>query len=814
MAEKPVEELDETEAAAELERLAREIATHDRAYYGEDAPTLSDADYDVLRRRNNAIEARFPDLVRDDSPSKRVGTAPSTTFAKVRHAVPMLSLDNAFTEEDVADFAKRVRRMAKLKETDRLGITAEPKIDGLSLSLRYVDGELETAATRGDGTVGEDVTANARTLDDIPARIEGAPVIFEVRGEVYMAHADFAALNERQEAAGKPRFANPRNAAAGSLRQKDAEVTRARPLRFFAYAWGEVSEVPGETQTDVVAAIGKFGFPVNDLMQRFETIDGLIEHYRHIEENRASLGYDIDGVVYKVDELALQEELGFVSRFPRWAIAHKFAAEKAMTVLNGIDVTTGRTGALNPIARLEPVTVGGVVVSNATLHNEDYIAGIDADGETIRPSGLDIRIGDTVVIQRAGDVIPQIVDVVAEKRPADAEPYVFPTTCAVCGSNAVRELNPRTGRPESKRHCTAGLTCPAQGREGLKHLVSRSAFDIDGLGDTLVEAMFDAGLVRQPADIFTLDFEKTKLLLEERALAARREREAAEGREPKARNEERSYDYTKTTQNLFDAIDARRTLPLERFIFGLGIPNVGETTAKALARHFSDVAALIEGVHAAAKGKPGPRWMQLSALKGIGDKSFRQLLDLDAAKLEDDTYDPTRDPAAGLNVTRRKSLKERYGDAASIRAAILEAKRTAPVEAYLRLTTDSDIGTVATGSLINFFAEEHNRQAVDALIASGVSTTNERMATPAAEGSPVSGLIVVFTGALEKMTRDEAKEMAEALGAKTSGSVSKKTDLVVAGPGAGSKLSKASELGIRVIDEEGWFELIGREPPK
>ncbi|MER0237514.1 NAD-dependent DNA ligase LigA [Fulvimarina sp. MAC8] len=820
MAEKPVEELDETEAAAELERLAREIAEHDRAYYGEDAPTLADADYDALRRRNTAIEERFPSRVREDSPSKRVGAAPSTAFAKVRHAVPMLSLDNAFTEEDVADFAKRVRRMAKLKETDRLGITAEPKIDGLSLSLRYVNGELETAATRGDGTVGEDVTANARTLDDIPVRLEGAPEVFEVRGEVYMAHADFAALNERQEAAGKPRFANPRNAAAGSLRQKDAAVTKSRPLRFFAYAWGETSELPGETQTEVVEAIGKFGFPVNELMQRFETIDGLIEHYRHIEENRANLGYDIDGVVYKVDDLALQEELGFVSRFPRWAIAHKFAAEKVTTVLKGIDVMTGRTGALNPIARLQPVTVGGVVVSNATLHNEDYIAGIDADGETIRPSGLDIRIGDTVVVQRAGDVIPQIIDVVAAKRPADAEPYAFPTHCGVCGSNAVREMNPRTGRPDSKRHCTAGLTCPAQGREGLKHLASRSAFDIEGLGDTLVEALFDAGLVRQPADIFTLDFEKTKTLLEERALAARREREAAEdeaaraeGREPKARNDERSYDYTKTTQNLFDGIDARRTLPLERFIFGLGIPNVGETTAKALARHFADVAALIEGVDAAAKGRPGGAWVELSALKGIGDKSFEQLLDLDEAKLKDETYDPTRDPAAGLNVTRRKSLKESFGDPAGVRSAILEAKRTAPAQPYLSLTTDSDIGTVATQSLINFFAEEHNRQAVDALIKAGVSTTNERMTVTASDDSPVSGLTIVFTGSLEKMTRDEAKEMAEGLGAKVSGSVSKKTDLVVAGPGAGSKLSKAAELGIEVIDEAAWFERIGREPP-
>ncbi|RFC66525.1 NAD-dependent DNA ligase LigA [Fulvimarina endophytica] len=820
MVDKPVEDLDEAEARAELERLAGVIAQHDAAYYQNDAPTVTDADYDALRRRNLAIEARFPNLVREDSPSGRVGAAPSTTFAKVRHSVPMLSLDNAFTEEDVADFARRVRRMLKLSESDRLGITAEPKIDGLSLSLRYEKGKLKTAATRGDGTEGEDVTANARMVDDIPVTIEDAPDVFEVRGEVYMAHADFAALNARQEEAGKPRFANPRNAAAGSLRQKDASVTKSRPLRFFAYAWGEASELPGRTQTEVVEAIGRFGFQINPLMQRFETIDGLIEHYRQIEENRAGLGYDIDGVVYKVDDLELQAELGFVSRFPRWAIAHKFAAERATTVLQGIDVTTGRTGALNPIARLEPVTVGGVVVSNATLHNEDYIAGIDADGETIRPSGLDIRIGDTVVVQRAGDVIPQIVDVVAEKRPEGAKPFDFPTHCPVCGSNAVREMNPRTQRPDSKRHCTAGLTCPAQGREGLKHLVSRQAFDIDGLGDTLVEALFDAGLLRQPADIFTLDFEATKSLLEERALAARREREAAEdeaaraeGREVKERKEERAYDYTKSTQNLFAGIDARRSVPLERFIFGLGIPNVGETTAKALARHFDDVEGLIEGVDAAAKGMPGDAWLELSQLKGIGEKSFEQLLSLGEDKLADETYDPTRDPQAGLNVTRRKSLKDRFGEPAAIRDAIRAGKEAAPKPAYLELTADGDIGTVATQSLVNFFAEQHNREAVSALLGAGVSTFNERRAKGPDVDSPVAGLTIVFTGSLEKMTREEAQEMAEALGAKTSGSVSRKTDLVVAGPGAGSKLKKAAELGIEVIDEAGWFARIGRDLP-
>ncbi|WP_102958949.1 NAD-dependent DNA ligase LigA [Mangrovicella endophytica] len=859
-----VDALTEAEAAAELQRLAAEIAEHDRRYHGEDAPTISDADYDALRRRNLAIEQRFPALVRADSPSLRVGASASAKFAKVRHAVPMLSLDNAFTDEDVADFARRVRRFLGLEEDAKLAITAEPKIDGLSLSLRYEKGRLVSAATRGDGAVGEDVTANALTIGDIPHRLSGTrPDVFEVRGEVYMTHADFAALNERlamaaelvpvgdsdgetpaegdaaddeaPEEAGSGsaestlspkirQFANPRNAAAGSLRQKDPAVTRARPLRFFAYAWGETSALPGKTQTEVVQALDKMGFRTNvvpqdgraePLMQRLETVEGLIEHYRLIEAQRSSLGYDIDGVVYKVDDLSFQRDLGFVSRAPRWAIAHKFPAEKATTVVREIVINVGRTGKLAPLAKLQPVTVGGVVVSNVTLHNEDYIAGRDADGQPIR-GGRDIRIGDTVVIQRAGDVIPQVVDVVEEKRPKGAEPYRYPDHCPICHSTAVREINPRTGRLDSVRRCTAGLTCPAQGKEGLKHFVSRNAFDIEGFGDIYVEALFDAGLVKQPADIFRLDFEALKEAVGRHHLALRDAREAAENAEraqrglpPKERGKRKDYDYTTVTQNLLAAIEARRTVALERFIFALGIPEIGESSAKALARHFDDVRALIAGVDAAREGQPGEDWAELSALRGIGGNTFERLMSVDAAKLADPDWQPLRDPSLGLKANQRVALRERYGeDGAALREAIARAVGQAPGKAFLDLTGDSDIGTVATLSLIHFFTEKHNCEAVEALLDAGVSTTNERAAPPPAS-SPVVGKTIVFTGSLVRMTREEAGAMAEKLGAKVAGSVSRKTDLVVAGPGAGSKLAKATEFGVEVIDEDAWFARIG-----
>jgi len=702
MSDKAVETLDREEAAAELERLAGEIAEHDRAYYREDAPTVTDAEYDALRRRNAAIEARFPELIREDSPSARVGTEVSEKFGKIRHAVPMLSLDNAFSDEDVADFAKRVRRFLKLDEDAPLAITAEPKIDGLSLSLRYEKGELVSAATRGDGATGEDVTRNARTIDDIPNRLKGrAPEVFEVRGEVYMSHAAFTDLNARQAEEGKPVYANPRNAAAGSLRQLDAGITRARKLQFFAYAWGEASEVPGETQTEVVAAIAGFGFPVNDRMKRFETIEGLIAHYHAIEENRAGLGYDIDGVVYKVDDLALQKRLGFVSRSPRWAIAHKFPAEQATTVLRAIEIQVGRTGALTPVAKLDPVNVGGVMVANATLHNAEEI------------ERLDVRVGDTVQIQRAGDVIPQVLGIVADKRPEGAEPFAFPTTCPCeLKTDVVREET-ASGAQSVVRRCTGEFACPFQRREHLKLFVSRKAFDIEGLGDKQIDLFYDDPdfQVRTPADIFRMHGRNQEGL-------------------KKLKDKEGFGEVS--AKNLFAAIEARRTIPLDRLIFSLGIRHVGETTAKTLARAYGT----FEAFHEAA-------------------------------------------------------LKVAAGDE----------------EASGEMDALDDIGGAVITATARFFCEDHNLKLVEDLVAElDVQPAEQPAAT-----SPVSGQTIVFTGSLEKMTRDEAKAMAEGLGAKVAGSVSKKTDLVVAGPGAGSKLKKAAELGVEVIDEDAWFVRIGRD---
>ena len=702
MSDKAVETLDRDEAAAELERLAGEIAEHDRAYYREDAPTVTDAEYDALRRRNAAIEARFPELIREDSPSARVGTEVSEKFGKIRHAVPMLSLDNAFSDEDVADFAKRVRRFLKLEDDAPLAITAEPKIDGLSLSLRYEKGELVSAATRGDGATGEDVTRNARTIDDIPNRLKGrAPEVFEVRGEVYMSHAAFTDLNARQAEEGKPVYANPRNAAAGSLRQLDAGITRARNLQFFAYAWGEASEVPGETQTEVVAAIAGCGFPVNERMKRFETIEGLITHYHAIEENRAGLGYDIDGVVYKVDDLALQKRLGFVSRSPRWAIAHKFPAEQATTVLRAIEIQVGRTGALTPVAKLDPVNVGGVVVANATLHNAEEI------------ERLDVRVGDTVQIQRAGDVIPQVLGIVADKRPKGAEPFAFPTTCPCeLKTDVVREET-ASGAQSVVRRCTGEFACPFQRREHLKLFVSRKAFDIEGLGDKQIDLFYDDPdfQVRTPADIFRMHGRNQEGL-------------------KKLKDKEGFGEVS--AKNLFAAIEARRTIPLDRLIFSLGIRHVGETTAKTLARAYGT----FEAFHEAA-------------------------------------------------------LKVAAGDE----------------EASAEMDALDEIGGAVITATARFFSEDHNLKLVEDLVAElDVQPAEQPVAT-----SPVSGQTIVFTGSLEKMTRDEAKAMAEGLGAKVAGSVSKKTDLVVAGPGAGSKLKKAAELGIEVIDEDGWFVRIGRD---
>nr|MBA3446531.1 NAD-dependent DNA ligase LigA [Pseudaminobacter sp.] len=598
-AEKSIDDLTEAEAAGELARLAAEIAEHDRRYHAEDAPVISDADYDALRLRNAAIEARFPELVRADSPSLKVGAAPSGAFGKVVHSRPMLSLDNAFSDQDVVDFVASVRRFLALPAERELVFTAEPKIDGLSMSLRYENRRLVTAATRGDGTTGENVTANISTIGEIPHQLPpDAPDVLEIRGEVYMRRDDFMALNQRMAETGRV-FANPRNSAAGSLRQIDPSVTKTRPLRFFAYAWGETREALGEMQFDVVKRFADWGFPVNERMVRCASVEAIVAHYHAIEAERADLPYDIDGVVYKVDRLDLQERLGFRSRSPRWATAHKFAAEKATTILAGIDIQVGRTGALTPVARLQSVTVGGVVVTNATLHNEDYIKGIGNSGQPIR-EGRDIRVGDTVLIQRAGDVIPQILDVVMEKRPADATPYIFPDHCPHCDSHAVREEG------EAVRRCTGGLICPAQAVERLRHFVSRGAMDIEGLGEKQIEFFFhaedDALRIRSPADIFTLKARQDRSLTK---------LENIDG-----------FGAT-SVKKLFAAIDERRDVDFSRFLYALGIRHVGETNAKRLARHFISFAAFREVAQSAVppegKGDPGnAAWQELNGVGGIG----------------------------------------------------------------------------------------------------------------------------------------------------------------------------------------------------
>ncbi len=695
-----VDALTEAQAKAELAMLAREIAAADTAYHGADAPEITDAAYDALKRRNAAIEARFPHLQRPDSPSGKVGAAPSEAFGKVRHDVPMLSLSNAFDDDEITDFDIRIRRFLGLDAEAPLAYAAEPKIDGLSLSLRYEDGQLVRAATRGDGETGENVTANARTIDDIPETLTGAPDLLEVRGEVYMSHADFAALNTRQETAGLKPFANPRNAAAGSLRQLDPAITAARPLRFFAYGWGALSAPLAETQTGAIARLAALGFSTNPLMKLCKNVDEMIAQYRRIEADRAALGYDIDGVVYKIDRLDLQARLGFRSATPRWAIAHKFSAERATTLLEAIEIQVGRTGALSPVARLTPVTVGGVVVSNATLHNADYIAGRDSQGGAIR-EGRDIRVGDWVTVYRAGDVIPKIEDVDLARRPADSVPYTFPETCPICGSDAIREEG------EAIHRCTGNLICPAQAVEKLRHFVSRDAFDIEGLGAKQVEAFFAEGWLREPADIFTL--------------------EARHGAELRRRDGWGE----KSAGNLFAAIAARRAIPLDRLIFGLGIRHVGETSARLLARHYGSWEKFRAALEA-GREHAGPDWEALNGIDGIGP--------------------------------------------------------------------------VLAGSLVDYFHEPANRAAIDRLVA---ELDISDVSAPASSDSPIAGKTVVFTGTLERMTRAEAKTRAEAMGAKVSGSVSARTDYVVAGPGAGSKEKKARELGLTLLSEDDWLALIG-----
>jgi DNA ligase (NAD+) len=797
-------ELDLTaeEARSEHARVSDAILEADRLYYQEDAPEISDAEYDRLRRRLEEIETRFPDLAGTGAASTSVGAKPSEKFAKVRHAVPMLSLGNAFDAEEVAEFVARVRRFLGWPDETPLAFTAEPKIDGLSLSLRYVNGKLETAATRGDGEVGENVTANARTVQDIPAVLGGSgwPEICEVRGEVYLSHADFAAINARQEAAGKPLFANPRNAAAGSLRQLDPSITASRPLKFFAYAWGELSGPIADTQFGVLQRFATWGLPVNPLTRTFTDIEAMLGHYRQIEADRAGLGYDIDGVVYKVDDLALQKRLGFVSRSPRWALAHKFAAQEATTIVEDIVINVGRTGSLNPLAKLRPVTVGGVVVSNATLHNEGYVKGVGADGEPIR-DGRDIRVGDTVTVVRAGDVIPKVMDVDLTKRPPDSAPYVFPETCPACGSRAVRAVNPRTGRPDAIRRCTGGLICPAQGVERLKHFVSRNGFDIEGFGETYIEVLFEAGLVRQPADLFRLDFEtlKAAVVARREALSAERRAEAGATDPPKKAAKKKGEEEDKAIKNLLAGVEARRRVPMNRLLFALGIPQIGEATAKALAKRFPDMPTLIAAIKEAAAVQPGPDWVELTAVPRVGGTTRDRLLDLG---FPDDA--PSDGPRARLSAPQRENLLKHYGDADAVRAALARAAEQKPGDAYRLFADDGEIGPVATDALILFFSEPHNSDAVAALLE---EVTVEPMERPAA-ASAFAGKTVVFTGTLEKMTRNEAKAVAERLGAKVSGSVSAKTDLVVAGPGAGSKLKDAEKHGVRVVSEDDWLGMV------
>jgi len=688
--------LNETQAKAELKRLAAEIAAHDKRYYQQDAPVVSDAEYDALRQRNAAIEARFPDLVRADSPSSRVGAAPAAKFAKVRHAVPMLSLDNAFAEQDVIDFVGRIRRFLRLKEDDEIAFSAEPKIDGLSLSLRYEHGELVTGATRGDGTVGEDVTANVKTLEDIPQRLKrrAAPQVCEIRGEVYMTKGAFLALNKRQSEIGGQVFANPRSSAAGSLRQKDHLITASRPLGFFAYAWGEMSKMPSDTQSDMIRWFASCGFKTNPLAKICRSVEELLEFHHEIEARRAVLDYDIDGVVYKIDRLDWQERLGFVSRNPRWAIAHKFPAEKAMTVVKDIEIQVGRTGALTPVAKLEPVTVGGVVVQNATLHNADEI------------KRLDIRIGDTVTVQRAGDVIPQVLGVVHEQ-PRGAKPYSFPTKCPCYLHTEVVRDKTATGEEGAVARCSGEFACPYQAVEHLKHFVSRRAFDIEGLGEKQIEFFYQQKWVEEPADIFTLEARNKEIRLQD-----------VEG-----------FGET-SVRNLFGAIEARREISLERFIYALGIRHVGETTAVALARGYGTWDAFHEACLKLARGDEETK-EEMDALDQIGD--------------------------------------------------------------------------TVIDSLRGYFGEPHNLRRIERL----ARQVRIRGAERPRRDSPVAGKTVVFTGSLEKMTRDEAKAMAERLGAKVAGSVSKKTDYLVAGPGAGSKLDKAREAGVNVLSEDEWFALVG-----
>ena len=694
----------DVEARQEFERLTAVIRSANLAYYQNDAPTIADSDYDQLRLKLQALEQAFPALTSEASVTQQVGAPAAEGFQKIVHAEPMLSLANAFSIEDVRDFDHSLKRYLGLDRQASLSYTAEPKIDGLSLSLRYENGDLIHAATRGDGAVGENVTQNALTIADIPHRVVDAPSILEVRGEVYIAHSDFEQMNAQQIDGGLKPYANPRNAAAGSLRQLDPSITAQRPLRFFAYAWGELSQPLADTQMASLDRLSNLGFVTNPLTRLCESIEDIAQNYSDIEKNRASLGYDIDGVVYKLDLLDYQKRLGLRSTTPRWAIAHKLPAEKAWTVLETIDIQVGRTGALSPVARLRPVTVGGVVVSNATLHNEDYIRGFDSNGDAIR-DGRDIRIGDHVQIYRAGDVIPKIADVDVSKRGESALEYAFPYTCPECGSPAIRSPG------DAVRRCTGGLICPAQGVERLKHFVSRKALDIEGLGAKQIEMFFhdDALFIKEPADIFTL-----------------RERDS----QNLAKLKNRDGWGERSATNLFDAIDDKRRIGFARLLFGLGIRHVGEAAATLIAHHYGTWENLSDAMSAIGENH-GQEWEDLLSIDGVGE--------------------------------------------------------------------------VMAQSLAEAFASENERGAIDRLVA---HLNVEKAEKPQRSDSPVAGKTLVFTGSLEKMTRAEAKARAEQLGAKVAGSVSSKTDLLVAGPGAGSKAKKAADLGVEIIDEDGWLTMI------
>ena len=698
------------QAQAEHARLTAEIGGHDKRYYQDDRPSITDAEYDALRQRYNAIETRFPDLRTQDSRSVKVGAAPSAKFKKVQHAVPMLSLDNALAEQDVTDFVGRIRRFLKLADDSTIAFSAEPKIDGLSMSLRYEDGELVTAATRGDGAEGEDVTANIRTLEDVPRKLKGRnlPQVCEVRGEVYMTKQAFLALNERQKAAGDAIFANPRNSAAGSLRQKDPAITASRPLGFFAYAWGQMSALPADTQHGMIKWFETCGFKTNPLTKLVRSAEELIAFHREIETQRSHLDYDIDGVVYKVDRLDWQSWLGFISRTPRWAIAHKFPAERALTVLKDIEIQVGRTGALTPVGKLEPVGVGGVIVQNVTLHNEDFIKGIGGKGESLR-EGRDIRTGDTVIVQRAGDVIPQVVDVVLDKRPQGAKEYHFPRKCPCPLHTDVAREETAAGEEGARARCTGEFACPFQKIQHLMLFVSRRAFDIEGLGEKQIEFFYNKEWVREPADIFALQARNKTIRLED-----------IDG-----------YGET-SVRNLFDAINERRIISLDRFIYSLGIRHVGETTALALARGYGSWEAFHDACLKVAKG----------------DEEF--IADMDAL---------------------------------------------------------DQIGDTVIQAVAAYFGESHNRGIVERLTKQVSILEAEKPKTD----SKIAGKTVVFTGALEKMTREETRAMAERLGAKVAGSVSKKTDYVVAGPGAGSKLAEAKKHGVTVLTEDEWLKIAGNE---